>query len=194
MRKVKHPIAVFVVAVLAVIGIGVGVVAASTSKPVYGPSWGRFSAAFSGSVHVARSGPVASAAEDDPLRYLTTYYYANQHFNGWFAYAPLSGVIFPVGLRAVTVTEVSREGRGSRSAMRLIARGAGGYLGGHGVRNSEQVANGLRVVTLGPRCSYGDCYAAKIVSNGRVEWNVLASANGPASVVEGFLDSFQPIG
>jgi hypothetical protein len=184
----------FVLVVLAVIGLGVGVVAATMQPRVYGPSWGRFSAAFSGRVHVVRSGPVASAAEDDPLRYLTTYYYANQSFNGWVAYAPLSGVIFPVDLRAVTVTEVSREGRGSRSAMRLIASGAGGYLGGHGVRNSEQVANGLRVVTIGPRCGYGECYAAKIVSNGRVEWNVLASANGPASAVESFLASFQPIG
>ena len=46
MRKFRHPIAVFVVAVLAVVGIGVGVVAATTSQRVYGPSWGRFTVAF----------------------------------------------------------------------------------------------------------------------------------------------------
>ena len=46
MRKVRHPIAVFIVIVLAVIGIGVGVVAA-TSERVYAPSGGRFSLAFS---------------------------------------------------------------------------------------------------------------------------------------------------
>src|ERR1019366_2541010 len=47
MRKLKHPIAVFVMTVLIVIGIGVGVVAATTSQKVYGPSWGQFTASFS---------------------------------------------------------------------------------------------------------------------------------------------------
>ncbi len=194
MRTVKHPIMIFVVTVLAVIAVGVGVVAATTSQPVYGPSWGRFSAAFTGRVHVIHSGPVASASDGDPMRYTNTYYYANQHFNGWVAYAPLSGIIFPFHLHAVIVTEVSSKLPGSEAAMRLIASGTRGFLSGAGVREREQVANGLVVTTLGPRCSYGLCNAEKIVSNGRVEWDVLASSNGPASRVEQFLDSFQPIG
>ena len=51
MRPIKHPIVVFVVTVLAIIGIGVGVVAATTTQKVYGPSWGRFTAAFAGHVY-----------------------------------------------------------------------------------------------------------------------------------------------
>jgi len=45
-RTIRHPITMFVTAILVVIGIGVGVVAATTSQKVYGPSWGRFSVAF----------------------------------------------------------------------------------------------------------------------------------------------------
>jgi len=46
MRKLHHPITVFIVIVLAVIGIGVGVVVTATGQRVYGPSWGRFTVAF----------------------------------------------------------------------------------------------------------------------------------------------------
>jgi len=38
MRTVRHPIAMFVVAVLLIIAIGVSVVAATTNPKVYGPS------------------------------------------------------------------------------------------------------------------------------------------------------------
>ena len=38
--------------VLVVIAIGVGVLAATTNPRVYGPSWGRFTAAFGGRVYV----------------------------------------------------------------------------------------------------------------------------------------------
>jgi hypothetical protein len=184
----------FVLAVIAVIGVGVGVLAGVTNEKVYGPSWGRFSAAFSGRVGVVRSGPVASASNRDPLRYTTTFFYANQPFNGWVGYAPLSGSIFPSDLRVVIVTEVALDVPGSELAMRLVADPAGGYLSGAGVSKHEQVVNGLRVLTFGPRCGYGECDAEMVVSNGRVAWDVLASANGPASAVEGFLASFQPIG
>ena len=195
MRPVRHPIAIFVVSVLAVIGIGVGVVAATTHQKVYGPSWGRFSAAFTGRVHLVRSGPVASAPHGDPMRYINTYYYANQHFNGWVGYGPLSGSIFPPDLRAVVVTEVARDEPGSRSVMRrLIADPQGGYLSAAGMRKTEEVADGLRVITFGPRCRYGECEAELVVSNSRVAWDVLAASNGPASTVAGFIASFQPIG
>jgi hypothetical protein len=46
MHKLRNPIAVFIVAVLVVITIGVGAVGAVQSPKVYGPSWGRFSVAF----------------------------------------------------------------------------------------------------------------------------------------------------
>ncbi len=41
MRNLKHPIAVFVMAVFAVIGIGVGIVAMTTTSTVPRPSSGR---------------------------------------------------------------------------------------------------------------------------------------------------------
>ena len=94
MHKLRHPIAVFIATVLTVIGIGVGVVAATTTEPVYGPSWGRFTATFPGRMRVIYSPPVPSASFGDPLRYTTTFYYANQHFNGWVGYAPLQNNAF----------------------------------------------------------------------------------------------------
>ncbi len=50
-HKLRHPIATFVVTVLAVIGIGVGVVAATTTEPVYGPPGARFTVTFPGRVN-----------------------------------------------------------------------------------------------------------------------------------------------
>ena len=64
MHILKHPIAVFVVTVLAVIGIGVGVMAASTNSTVYGPSWGRFTAAFDGSVRVVRPSEIRFVSQN----------------------------------------------------------------------------------------------------------------------------------
>ena len=55
MRPIRHPIGVFVVAVLTVVGIGVGVVAATTHQKVYGPPSGRFTAAFPGRVYESDS-------------------------------------------------------------------------------------------------------------------------------------------
>lgn len=198
MRKLRHPITVFMMGVLVVIAIGVGVVVATTNQKVYGPFWGRFTVAFSGRLDVALSGPVTSASSNDPMRYTSTFYYANQPFNGWVAYAPLSNSlaqtsIVPPGLRAVVVTEVARDVPGSSSAKRLVADPPGGYLSVPGVSKDERVVNGLRVITLGPVCRDAHCDGELIVSNGRVAWDVLAS-NGSASNVESFLDSFQPIG
>ena len=55
MRTVRHPIAMFIMAVLVVIGIGIGVVAVTQTSKVYGPSWGRFTAAFPGRVYVSHT-------------------------------------------------------------------------------------------------------------------------------------------
>ena len=46
MRELKHPTALFVVAVLFVIGIGVGIVSLNPLPPVYGPAGGTFTADF----------------------------------------------------------------------------------------------------------------------------------------------------
>ena len=48
MRKLAHPIAIFIVTVLVVIGAGVGIMAVTQTSNVYGPSWGRFTASFPG--------------------------------------------------------------------------------------------------------------------------------------------------
>jgi hypothetical protein len=181
MRTVRHPIAMFVTAVLAVIAIGVGVVAATTNQTIYGPSWGRFSAAFMGHVYVQSSAYQA--------RHTTSFIYANQPWSGWVAYSAL-GIAAPPGLRSVIVTEGVTPTQ-SMSALRRLAEGEQRLLApGH--TNVTQ-ANGFTVVTIGPQCANGPCQAEMVVSNGRVVWDLLAS-NGSASAVEGFLDSFQPIG
>ena len=41
---------------------------------------------------VARPGSVTSASSNDPARYTSSLYYANQPFNGWVAYAD-----YPIG-------------------------------------------------------------------------------------------------
>jgi hypothetical protein len=179
---------------LVVIAIGVGVVAAVQAPRVFGPSWGRFAVAFSGRVDLIHFGPIASASYGESLRYTTTFYYANQHFNGWVAYAPASGVMLPTDLRAVVVAEVTRHARGSELATRQIAHPTGGFLSGTRPEKDRTVVNGLTVLALGPHCGYGQCQAEIVVSDGRVVWDVLAASNGPASTVEDFIDSFQPIG
>lgn len=193
-QTLKHPITVFIIAVLAVVAIGVGVMAGTQTSKVYGPSWGRFTASFPGRMRVIYSPPVPSASFGDPLRYTTTFDYANQRFNGWVAYAPLTGVILPADLRAVVVTEVTRHVYGSGLAMRQIAHPTGGYLSGARAREDKTVVNGLTVVDFAPRCGYGQCQAEIVVSNGRVLWDVLAASNGPATTVGAFLASFAPIG
>jgi hypothetical protein len=166
-----------------VIGIGVGVVAATTSQKVYGPSWGQFTASFSGKVYVQPSTYQAGQT--------TSLIYANQPWSGWVAYSPL-GIAAPPGLRAVIVTEGSPPAIQSASALRRLAQGEQRLFGpGH---THVAQANGFTVVTVGPRCASGPCQAQMIVSNGRVVWDVLVFSNKSSSTVEGFLDSFQPIG
>src|SRR5579863_9103098 len=46
MRTLRHPIVVFVTAVLVVISIGVGIVAGTQTSKVYGPQWGQFTVNF----------------------------------------------------------------------------------------------------------------------------------------------------
>jgi hypothetical protein len=90
-RTVRYLIAMFVTAVLAVIAIGVGVVAAVTNPNVYGPSWGRFTAAFPGRVYVSHLGPIVSTSNGSIKFHNTrnTFTYANKPFSGVFAHACL---------------------------------------------------------------------------------------------------------
>jgi len=175
MRKLDHPIAMFVVTVLALIGIGVGVVAA-TSQPIYGPSWGRFSAVFPGPV-----------SERQILHAVWAFGYARPSSNpggtGWTGYAPVS---LPSEEFSVTVSETYG------SPIQVFAFKTGWFHSGVG--EYQKHVNGLYVITLGPQCASGSCRAVEIVSNGRVAWTVAAISPQSMSAVESFLDSFQPIG
>ena len=182
MHKLRHPIALFIITVQIAIGVGVGVVAVTQTSKAYGPSWGQFTASFSGKVYV-------QPATHQP-GHTTSFIYANQPWSGWVAYSPL-GIAAPPGLRAVIVTEGSPPTIQSASALRRLADGER-RLFGPGQPHISQ-ANGFTVVTIGPRCAGGPCQAQMIVSNGRVVWDMLVFSNESPSTVESFLASFQAI-
>jgi hypothetical protein len=188
MRTLHHPIAVFVLTVLAVIGVGVAVVAATQTSRVYGPSWGRFTAVFAGHVyqrrgHMSMAYAVGSSASS-PFRSTLTltladYSYSNLR-GGWVGYLPRA---------AETVSVIRGMPLGP-----AVADAKKGFPGA-GVTEVKQDANGLSVITLGPQCAIGPCMALKVVSNGQVLWTVVAVSTAPSTaLVESFLASFQPIG
>ena len=182
MRTILYPITMFVAAVLAVIGIGVAVVAATTSPLVYGPSWGRFSAAFPGRVSERQLSPDILAYGYEPsLGY-------SSGGTGWTGYAPIS---LPIEAYSVTAFH-SPGGNTYPSPVQLFAFKTGWFH--KRVSEDQQHANGLYVTTLGPQCARGSCRAVEIVSNGRVDWTVTAISPLSESAVESFLNSFQPIG
>ena len=197
-RKLHHPIATFVVTVLAIIAIGVGIVAATTNQKLYGPSWGRFSVAFSGRVYESQRLRSMTIGGDlcgsMPLRSsstqvvppLSAFSYSNEQPVGWVSYVPLTGEISPSNRRAVSVSV--------GVSARVVVRGEKCAFFKTGVIEHDQHANGLAITTVGPQCTSGQCRAAKVVSDGRVVWRLLAFSNGSPSTVERFLDSFQPIG
>lgn len=185
-RTVRHPITMFIISVLVVIGTGVGVVALTTNKSVYGPSWGRFTAAFSGHVYQTQEHSRVRVSSGSTLA-VTSFSYSNQPHFGWYAYAPGSGGVFGAyDQYSVSVAE--------GMPMRLVVEGDRKDFFRPGVSEEEQVTNGVSAATIGPQCADGECNAAKVVSNGRVVWNVEAFWDGPVSTVEDFLASFQPIG
>ena len=199
MHKLQHPIAMFVLAVLAVIGIGVVVVAATTGQLVYGPSWGRFSAAFAGRVFEHRGYGMVSvpgAPQDltpfssSVILRLPVFAYSTAS-TPWIAYATgsyLSPNELDVGVEGVIPAKLADVV--VRQTVSPMAR----VLFGPRVTEDEQAANGFSVITIGPQCSNGQCRAAQVISNGRVLWWLLAISAGPASTVERFLDSFRPLG
>jgi hypothetical protein len=188
MRKLKHPIPLFVAVVLVVIGIGVGVVAATTSQKVHGPSWGRFTAVFAGPVHQYRGrtsvafvkggGRDVSPALRSTITLTFPYFaYSNVRLSYWVGYLPYA---------AETVSAIRGVPPGP-----VIAFTKRGYPGATVI---PKRANGISVAIFGPNCKLGPCTAAKIVSNGRVLWTVVVASTFSAGAAESFLDSFQPIG
>ncbi len=189
MRPIKHPIVVFVVTVLAIIGIGVGVVAATTTQKVYGPSWGRFTAAFAGHVYQHQGHTsmafLGSSTGSVPIENTLTLTFPD----GSYSNVPQGHWVGDLPHAAETVSVFKGLPMGP-----VVASLKKGFPGA-GVTKVEQDANGLSVVTLGPRCAIGLCMDVDVVSNGQVLWTVAAVSSAPASApVEAFLASFQPIG
>jgi hypothetical protein len=106
----------------------------------------------------------------------------------WTAYAPPS---LPSTLFSVTALNGPL---GSNYALSLdVSLVSDGWFR-EGVVEVEQHANGRDVTTLGPQCIRGSCRAVELVSNGRVDWMLKAISPRSRDAIEGFLDSFQPIG
>lgn len=180
--KIRHPITMFVVTVLAVIGLGVGLLAATTNQPVYGPSWGHFSAAF--------PGPICPSPS--PVRARSTFFYESASSlmfkcaSGWTGYAPLA---YPLHLESVDVYGRTVSRLGMKGLVRLTLR----VMFHAGATIDVRSANGFSVTTLGPQCSGGSCTEVEYVSKGQILWTLEAVSPGPASTLDGFLDSFHPI-
>jgi hypothetical protein len=194
MRSVRHPITMFVVVVLAFIGIGVGVVAVTRAQKVYGPTWGRFTVAFSGQVfryppHTSEAisdGSSSSAFESTVTLRFSDFSYTTLRYFGWVAYAPLSGDAAASDGQTVSVAKGKK--------MRQVVGDFRRIFSGPAVHEHEDRANGYSVTTIGPQCTKGECTVAEVVSNGQVLWDVFATSKGPVSTVESFIGSFHPIG
>lgn len=204
-RRVKRPVAMFFLTVLALIGIGVGAVATTTHPEVYGPSWGRFTAAFSRRVYELRGDTTVSVPGDprgltpfsSPVTLNLPVFGYSTSSSPWISYAPLAhGIYIPPGeLDIVSVQTAVPASFGSNDlVIQQRLRVIKGVFFSDGVTEVVQDGNGFSVTTVGPQCSNGQCRAAQVISNGRALWELLAVSAGPASTVEGFLASFQPIG
>lgn len=179
MRKLRHPIAVFVVTVLVVIGIGVGVVVATTNQKVYGPSWGRFTVAFS------------SRVQEQPLTQTVFNYDSSVIYEGRNPF--LHGRIAIDD--HVTTYQVSEDVSGD-----YLREAALGYQGALPVplpsepRQDTEHVNGFRFLRLGPSCARTFCEGVWIVVQNRTTWVLTATSFLGLGPVSAFLNSFQPIG
>ena len=179
LRKVRHPITGFVIAVLVVIGVSVGVVAATTNQKVYGPPGGRFTVAFPGRVSEHRIGPSLWLLLPAVIR----------------PFELRLGRIRPASLPSIlfSVTAVASPlGRNYALSLEESFVSAGWFH--KGVAEVEQHANGIDITTLGPQCIWGSCRAVELVSNGRVDWELRAISPRSEDAVDSFLASFEPIG
>jgi hypothetical protein len=166
----------FVVTVLAVIGIGVGVVAATTHQKVYGPSWGRFTAAFTGPVSRFQTPPTLNT-HGGPLVLLFTHYLTSSR-SVLGAQDSVGGADYP------TNAEVSYA---AQFRVRVVKSA---FLAG--VTESVQDANGISVTTIGPQCNNELCNEAVVVTEGRVVWGIDAFSQSMRAL-NSFVESFQPI-
>ncbi len=170
-QTLRHPIVMFVITVLTVIGIGVGIVASTTNQKVYGPSWGRFSASFPGHVYSYQSTTIIKFP-----------YFSYSTGPGSIVYPPLSKAA-RASLLGVSVVR-GAQARQFADNERLFS----------GVAVHHQSANGFSVVTTDPLCTKGTCAVVEYILHGPVLWTLVAVSKGPASNVENFLASFAPIG
>jgi hypothetical protein len=173
------------VVVLAIIGIGVGVVASTTNQKLYGPSWGRFTVAFPGRVYGFQTVQRGS----NSMRSMSAASFDYATFpQGWTGYAPLS---IPNELDAVH--GVAPRGTGSAFAGAVVRSAKNLYFHA-GVAESVQAENGYVTTTIGPLCINSECKEIRVVTNDHAFWEVAAFSRAPVSTVESFIESFQPIG
>jgi hypothetical protein len=186
--------------VLIVIGIGVGIVAATQTSKVYGPPWGRFIASFPGRIYQYRGhesvttsyGPsAASSAFGSTLTLTFPYFEYSTASNPSIACAPSSSCYpdeLDAGVWAVLPATTAKV------AARQWSRKVKKVFFGLGATESERDGNGFAVVTIGPQCADRQCGTSEVVSNGRVLWELLAFSAGQPNTGENFLASFEPIG
>lgn len=168
-------------AVLVVIAVGAGVLAATSHPRVYGPSWGRFTVSFGGPVY-------GSHATDGFFAY-------GNHRVGWVAYAPLTNSIAPTDVEAVTVENEVPLVFSPSSLQQMALTNRAAFFARDATENIQNT-NGLWVATIGPQCPNGQCRAILLVSNWRALWDVFVALSGPnaKSRVESFVASFGPVG
>jgi len=185
MRTVRHPITTFIIGVLAVIGIGVGIVAVTQNSNVYGPPWGRFTAAFTvapkGTITPERTQQLGGGGS------LTTggsAYYVSPPRNWTFGELHISVDVLPYEDKSLGL---------DRSEWRNLTGSSGGTV-------SSTDLPGYSVLTLPPSCDVRGvgtrlgCAAEQIVIGRGVTWEIGVYGQPTPEGAEQFLASFQPIG
>ncbi len=176
--RLRHPIATFIMAVLVVIGIGVGVVAATTNQKVYGPFWGRFTVAF--------PGPVYEESFRPPVPQPAMEYYS---LGGWHsARSRLPG--FSIA-EAVSAEHVRL--RVSAQDFRNVFVELKDGIPVLPTKHTQQV-NGFLLTRLGPQCQGHSCQEVLVVSHNGTSWILSTLSLVGLGPMEAFMDSFQPIG
>ena len=181
--------------VLAVIGIGIAIIAATSNPIVYGPPGEHFTVAFGGPVHTYRSDPTLVVNGNQLLTlHQSSVMYSTQRMNvGWTGYAPLH---VQVPRRNAWVWVI---GNGSaqlfRAELKAIAptTGSRAQLVTTGSSTSRQAVLGrscYRVIEQLPR----ECAVAEVVTNDHSTWIVVATSTGSMTAAKRFVASFQALG